>query len=167
VLDSLHAHYALLGLHREAEIQGLRLVFALMRKLSDTDAQIELARQAADEARHLWMLERRLAELRATLSFPARQPMTLRPLAIGKDSGDTLAAACALKQRALLRYTASLPGLDREAAELREAIAADEKTHLAWFARRLARARPSPDCSPRIERFLEAEDAAFAAVSGA
>jgi rubrerythrin len=155
---------ALLALHREGENQGLRLVFAMIRNLTDPEARIELARQAADEARHLWLLSRQIAELgRAPLLTHHAQ--MLRRVAIPKDSTELLATARAVKERALRRYAACPFWLDTQVVQLRQAIADDEKTHLAWLARRLALGGPAPGSAEKIDSYLEAEEAAYAALA--
>ncbi len=162
--DSLQKQCALLAFHRWGEIQGLRLLFAMIRHLADADARAELARQAADEARHLWLLSKQIAELDPAL-LAAQCAGMPRPVALVNDAAGLLAVAHAVKQRALRRYAARAAWLTPEAVELREAIAADERAHLAWLARRLALSGPASDGPAPLRRYLEAEEAAFAALA--
>jgi rubrerythrin len=160
---------SLLNFYWETEIQGLRLVFAMLKQLEDEDSLANLARLAADEARHLWLLSKQIVDLGGAPMPDSRAHRTRRAqmVRIPKDAAELLALAVAAKERAYNRYAVEFPLEDRALTELRRTIGEDEKLHLAWLRGKLARVSGelrSPDC---VERYLTAEEAIYAAFTTA
>jgi rubrerythrin len=160
---------SLLNFHWEAEIQGLRFVFEMLKLLEDEDSQINLARLAADEARHLWLVSKEIVDLGGTPMPDSRAHRMRRAqmVRIPKDAAGLLALAVAAKERACNRYTVGCAVEDPALTELRQTIAEDEKSHLAWLKEKLARVGGEPPSPDRVERYLAAEEAIYAAFTAA
>lgn len=156
---------SLLNFYWETEIQGLRLVFAMLKQFEDGDSLNNLSRLAADEARHLWVLSKGIVDLGGAPIADNRAHRTRRSqmVRIPKTAAELLALAAAAKERACSRYAIELPFEDPSLSELRRGIGEDEKSHLAWLKEKLARLGGQPRSPDRIERYLAQEEAIYAA----
>jgi rubrerythrin len=155
---------SLLNFYWESEIQGLRLVFAMLKQLEDADSLTNLSRLAADGARHLWLLSKKIVELGGTPMPDSRAHRTRRAgmVRIPKDAAGLLALAVAVKERAYERYASDCPLADPAIAELRRTLGEDEKSHLAWLREKAAGVGGEAHSPGGIARYLMEEEAIYA-----
>lgn len=104
---SAECRRSLLNFYWEIEIQGLRLAFAMLKQFEDEDSLINLTRLVADEARHVWLLSKKIVDLGGTPMPDSRAHRTRRAqmVRIPKDAAELMALAVAAKERAYNRYT--------------------------------------------------------------
>lgn len=155
----------LLNFYWETKIQGLRLAFAMLRQPEAEDCIANLTRLVADEAKHLWLLSRKIAELGGTPIPDSRVHRMRRGqmARIPKDWSGQLALAVAAKERACSRYTKEFSSEGATLTEPWRTIAEDDKSHLTWLKERLARFGGKSDWRDRVEDYLSAEETVYAA----
>ncbi len=145
--------------YRDAELRGANLLFRLLRRVEDPEAQILLSQHLADETRHAWLWTKRIQEMGAA-PVPVDDGYQVR---IGKLAGlprhvvDLFALTVVVEQRALREYVQHMkqPDVDPDTRAVLEAVTRDEGWHIDWIrkkARELAEAAGEPD---RMERALE------------
>jgi len=169
MLASAERRRSLLNFYWEIEIQGLRFVFAMLKQLEDEDSLANLTRLAADEARHVWLLSKKIVDLGGTPMPDSRAHRTRRAqmVRIPKDAVELLALAVAAKERAYNRYTMESFLEDPTLSELRRTIGEDEKSHLAWLREKFARVSGEQHSLGRVESYLAAEETVYAAFTTA
>jgi hypothetical protein len=47
--------------YRDAELRGARLLFNLLGRIQDPDAQLKMSKHLSDETRHAWLWTKRIA----------------------------------------------------------------------------------------------------------
>ena len=166
---SAECRRSLLNFYWEIEIQGLRLAFAMLKQFEDEDSLINLTRLVADEARHVWLLSKKIVDLGGTPMPDSRAHRTRRAqmVRIPKDAAELMALAVAAKERAYNRYTMEFSHEDPMVAELRGSIGEDEKSHLAWLRAKSARVSGEQHRLGRVESYLTAEETIYAAFTTA
>lgn len=166
---SAEVRRTLLNFYWESKMQGLRLAFAMLRQPEAEDCAPNLTRLVADEAHHLWLLSKNIAELGGTPMPDGRAHRTRRSqmARVPKDWAGQLALAAAAKKRTYSRYTQECSSEGRKLAEPWGTIAEDDRSNLAWLEEKLAFFGGKPDWRDRVEDYLAAEETMYAAFTAA
>jgi bacterioferritin (cytochrome b1) len=126
--------------YRDAELHGARLLFHLLRRFDDPEAQELLTEHVADETRHAWLWTERALELGGQVApvFDGYQIRIGKRVGVVRDLVDLLALTTIVEQRSLRRYADHLGrrGVpERTRAILREVVH-DEGWHIEWVRRK-------------------------------
>lgn len=127
--------------YRDAELRGARLLFNLLGRIQDPDAQLKMSKHLSDETRHAWLWTKRIADLGGApvpVEDGYQRRLGLR-VGLPKHIVDLLALTVVVEERAQSRYTAhaALPGVDAETMEVLKAVTEDETWHLSWIERKM------------------------------
>src|SRR5262245_1067271 len=96
----------LFSYYRDAELQGAALLLRLVKLMTgDPEAQVQLTRHVADEARHAWLWTKRITDLGGmpmpvTEGYQACIGRRVRP----RTLADLLALTIVVEARSLARY---------------------------------------------------------------
>src|SRR6202050_2422211 len=127
--------------YRDAELRGARLLFNLLGRIQDPEAQFKMSKHLSDETRHAWLWTKRISDLGGSpipVDDGYQRPLGLR-VGIPKNLVDLLALTVVVEGRAQSRYTAhaALPGVDADTMEVLKAVTEDETWHLSWIERKM------------------------------
>jgi bacterioferritin (cytochrome b1) len=127
--------------YRDAELRGARLLFNLLGRVQDPEAQFKMSKHLSDETRHAWLWTKRISDLGGSpipVEDGYQRRLGLR-VGIPKNLVDLLALTVVVEERAQSRYTAhaALPGVDAETMEVLKAVTEDETWHLSWIERKM------------------------------
>ncbi len=127
--------------YRDAELRGARLLFNLLGRIQDPEAQLKMSKHLSDETRHAWLWTKRIADLGGTpvpVEDGYQRRLGLR-VGLPKHLIDLLALTVVVEERAQSRYTAhaALPGVDAETMDVLKAVTEDETWHLSWIERKM------------------------------
>ncbi len=156
--------------YRDAELRGSNLLYRLLRRLSDTDAQIKLTQHLADETRHAWLWTERIKEL-GGVPLPIEDGYQVRigkHVGVPRDIVDLLALTVVVEQRSLRRYRQHLrrSGVPARTQEVLHAVSKDEVWHVDWIrrkAREIAAREGAPSrADEALRRYREVDRAVMA-----
>lgn len=145
--------------YRDAELRGANLLFRLLRRVDDPEAQINLTEHLADETRHAWLWTERIRDLGAS-PVPVGDGYQVR---IGKRAGvprnlvDLFALTVVVEQRALRRYHEHMKRADTPERTLQvlRAVTEDEAWHIDWIRRKGRELAARSDDPQRMDRALQ------------
>lgn len=155
----------LYSFYRDAELRGSNLLFRLLQRIADPEAQVLLSEHLADETRHAWLWTERILELGGTpLAILDGYQARIGKLAgVPRDPVDLLALTVVVEQRALRRYQEHMKrdGISERTLEVLRAVSKDEGWHIDWVrkkGRELALASGNPErFEASLERFREVD----------
>lgn len=131
----------LFSYYRDAELRGAGLLFKLIGRMDDPDAQVKLSFHLADETRHASLWTKRITELGAVPMAvdDGYQTRIGRALGIPKTVIDLLALTVVVERRAQARYEAhgKRPDIDDATREVLLEVTRDEKWHLSWIEKKM------------------------------
>lgn len=134
---SIPPEIATFSYYRNAEQHGSNLLFRLLKRMDDPDAQIMLSEHLADETRHAWLWTQRIvrAGYKPLEVEDGYQTRIARLAGLPRDLIDLLALTIVVEQRALRRYQKHLktPGLDEDTADVLREVTKDEGWHIDWI----------------------------------
>lgn len=134
---SIPPEIATFSYYRNAEQHGSNLLFRLLRRMDDPDAQIMLSEHLADETRHAWLWTQRIvrAGYKPLAVKDGYQTRIGRAAGMPRDLIDLLALTVVVEQRALRRYQRHLksPDVDEDTAEVLRQVSKDEGWHIDWI----------------------------------
>ena len=134
---SIPPEIATFSYYRNAEQHGSNLLFRLLKRMDDPDAQIMLSEHLADETRHAWLWTQRIvrAGYKPLEVEDGYQTRIARLAGLPRDIIDLLALTIVVEQRALRRYQKHLktPGLDEDTADVLREVTKDEGWHIDWI----------------------------------
>jgi rubrerythrin len=146
----------LLNWYRQSELDGALLLGRMVRYADDPVVLAELTRHAADEARHAWLWQKAITELRLApvrihrsyQSFYAVQEVVPRTLA------EVLTLTHVFEHRVDREFSEQLddPQLPAAARRTFRALLRDEVRHLDWIARWL---EDRPELRPLLDRYSD------------
>jgi rubrerythrin len=142
-VDALtHAQKEILlySFYRDGELRGSNLLFRLLRKVDDPEAQMMLTEHLSDETRHAWLWTQRIRELG---SYPVAildgyQTRLGQRAGLPRKVVDLFALTIVVEQSALKRYMEHLkrPDTPERTREVLEAVTKDEGWHIDWVRRK-------------------------------
>src|ERR1700730_7537899 len=127
--------------YRDAELRGARLLFNLLGRIQDPEAQFKMAKHLSDETRHAWLWTKRIADLGGCplhIDDGYQRRLGLRT-GVPKTIVDLLALTVVVEERAQSRYNAhmALPNVDKETMDVLHAVTEGETWHPSWLEKKM------------------------------
>jgi bacterioferritin (cytochrome b1) len=159
----------LLNFYRDAELQGAKLLFRLMKSLrDDSNAQAKLTLHVADETRHAWLWTKRIIELGGRpAAIRAGYQSRISSRVIPHTVADLLALTIVVEERSLSRYRehAARPYVDDKTRDVLAAVTVDESWHVDWITAKLAQLLDEADeptsASILVDKYRRIEEAIY------
>jgi len=159
----------LFSYYRDAEIRGCQLLFKMMQRVEDGEAQVLFSRHIDDETRHAWLWTKRIRD-EGGLPVPVPDGYQRRlgkALGIPRSIIDLFALTVVVEQRSVKRYTehAASPECDEKTLAVLDDITKDEKWHISWMEEwlmKMAEADGKVDqVKSTLDRFRRTEEEVF------
>ena len=132
----------LLNWYRQSELEGALLLARMVRVADDPYVIGELTRHAADEARHAWLWQRTVTQLKlpSVRILRSYQSFYGTEGVIPQKLGEVLALTHVFERRVDIEFSEQLRHGDFPGPVLRtfQALLHDEQRHLNWIAEWLA-----------------------------